>query len=281
MSSGSSLAVTKLPSMTTALTTPARRASSRKARNFSTRRTAPGRSPETAEHRVHFVNCAVVDAFGQHTVFQGRDHQRSSRPVHRDAASSRQSTQRYCSSPFFFSRSTSCLTVASSRLSATRVALPSCTISRLSTPMVAIRCPSSPTMTQSRVFRPACVAQHRVAVGVLRVHALQGQPAADVVPAVGRLHDQHFLARLGRVLHDREVDAGPLDRRRTRAASTSSRRGVFQASAMRSTAACMRRLQLAQGVEDRRGPPHEDAGVPEVFARGDVLLGQFLRAASP
>ena len=42
-----------------------------------------------------------------------------------------------------------------------------------------------------------------VAVGVLRVHAFQGQPTAHVVPAIGRLHGQHFLG----VLHDRVVDA--------------------------------------------------------------------------
>ena len=50
--------------------------------------------------------------------------------------------------------------------------------------------------------------QHGVAVGVLRVHALQGQPATDVVPPIGGLHHEHFL----RVLHHCIVDADPLQR---------------------------------------------------------------------
>src|SRR5262249_27207707 len=63
---------------------------------------------------------------------------------------------RYFSSPFFLSSSTSCFTVPSSRRSATRVASPSWTMSRLLTPTVAIRCPASAAMTQPCVFRPQC-----------------------------------------------------------------------------------------------------------------------------
>ena len=50
---------------------------------------------------------------------------------------------------------------------------------------------------------PAVRRQDGVAVGVLRVHPLQGQPAADVVPAVRGLQHQHFAG----VLHDGVVDA--------------------------------------------------------------------------
>src|SRR5262249_30259442 len=75
------------------------------------------------------------------------DSQKPARGAHRDF-----------SSPLALSKSTSCLTAPSSRRSATSVALPSCTISRLSTPTVAINCPASAAMTQSLVRSPQWVA---------------------------------------------------------------------------------------------------------------------------
>src|SRR5262249_31895450 len=64
-----------------------------------------------------------------------------------DREQARAGPHRYCSSPFFFSSSTSCLTVPSSRRSATRVASPSWMMSRFSTPTVAIRWPWSAAIT--------------------------------------------------------------------------------------------------------------------------------------
>src|SRR5579864_2076844 len=69
---------------------------------------------------------------------------------------SRSHAHRYFSSPFFFKRSTSCLTVPSSVRSAISVASPSCTITKFETPMVVMILPASPTMMQWFVFRPQC-----------------------------------------------------------------------------------------------------------------------------
>src|SRR5262249_52885426 len=66
-------------------------------------------------------------------------------------------THRYFSSPFCFSRSTSCFTVPSSRRSATSTASPSWMMSRFSTPIVAMSWPLSATMTQFFVFSPQWV----------------------------------------------------------------------------------------------------------------------------
>src|SRR5207249_4390379 len=68
-----------------------------------------------------------------------------------DAEQSR-AAHRYFSRPFFLSSSTRCLILPSSRRSATRMASPSWMMSRLSTPMVAISRPGSPTTTQFFVF---------------------------------------------------------------------------------------------------------------------------------
>ena len=76
-------------------------------------------------------------------------------------------------------------------------------MSRFSTPIVPIM--PAGVADDDAAFRihAAKLAQHGVAVGVLRVHALQRQPAAHVVPAVRRLRHQHFRS----VFHHGEVDA--------------------------------------------------------------------------
>src|SRR5207253_1779620 len=98
-------------------------------------------------------------------------------------------------------------------------------------------------------------------------HALQRQPAADVVPAVRRLHHQH----LGGVLHDGVVDA---DLRQRLVLALEDARAVGAAPALGDAlhGGVQLRLPLLQGVQDRRRPPDEDAAVPEILARRQVAL---------
>src|SRR5205814_2013047 len=103
---------------------------------------------------------------------------------------------------------------------------------------------------------------------VLRMHALQGEPATDVVPAIRRLYDQ----ALGRLLHHGIVNANLLQV------------GIFAAQDLVAVRRCPGvrdaadgRVQLGfvflQRLQDRRRLPDEDAAVPEVFARLDVAAG--------
>ena len=97
-------------------------------------------------------------------------------------------------SPTLSSPSTSDLSLSSWSLRATRVAPPDWTMTRSSTPRVAIRPPSSETMIEPRGLDGEDVALDGVALGVGRDERGQGPPVADVVPVVDDFQDADVAA---------------------------------------------------------------------------------------
>src|SRR5262249_19660516 len=60
----------------------------------------------------------------------------------------------------------------------------------------------------ARGFQAAMSGQYGVAIGILRVQALDGQPAADVIPLKGCLYHEHFLG----MFEHCEVDTESVER---------------------------------------------------------------------
>src|SRR5437016_2620754 len=106
-----------------------------------------------------------------------------------------------------------------------------------------------------------------VAVGVLRLHALQGQPTADIVPAKRRLHDEDFPGMFEHGEIDADLFEGFIFLTQHGFALW---RGPGLSNAL--DGAMNLGLVPAKLVENRRRFPDKYSSVPQVFAGSDKLL---------
>src|SRR5438132_12543494 len=107
----------------------------------------------------------------------------------------------------------------------------------------------------------------RVAVGVLRIHTLQGQPTADIVPAKRRLHDEDFPGMFEHGEIDADLFEGLIFPTQHGFALW---RGPGLGNAL--DGVVNPRPVAAKLVENGRGFPDEYSSVPQVFAGSDELL---------
>src|ERR1051326_4964337 len=107
---------------------------------------------------------------------------------------------------------------------------------------------------------------HGVAVLVLRMHAFDGEPAADVIPAKRRVKHEYVLS----MFHHCVVDADACERfvfapKRTIPGRRAPGGSDAQNGRVKS------RLLLGEGRQDSASLPCKDAAVPVVLARSNVL----------